>query len=258
VDVTRVRTRRAVALVVAIAIGGGLLTACIGDRDPASSPATRAAPTTVLPKRSDLTTVERQGSTLLATTRGSIPAFVAPGGARRGTVPGSWFGAPSTLPVIDGRPGWWKVRLAQRPNGSTAWVLARDVTLASSPYRIIVELARRRVTLLRNERVITSVPAGVGTASSPTPTGHYFLALFARPPQAAYGAFVMVTSGHSTTITDWERSGDALIAIHGPLGSDRAIGATGAAVSHGCVRLHEPDLEQLRVVPVGSPVDILG
>ena len=67
----------------------------------------------------------------------------------------------------------------------------------------------------------------------------------------------MVTSAHSDTITDWEGSGDALIAIHGPLGSDAQIGTTGAAVSHGCIRLHEANLVQLRPVPVGTPVDIV-
>jgi lipoprotein-anchoring transpeptidase ErfK/SrfK len=67
----------------------------------------------------------------------------------------------------------------------------------------------------------------------------------------------MVTSAHSDSITDWEESGDAMIAIHGPLGAQAAIGTTGAAVSHGCIRLQLTDLSQLRVVPVGSPVDIV-
>ena len=67
----------------------------------------------------------------------------------------------------------------------------------------------------------------------------------------------MVTSAHSNTITDCESSGDAMVAIHGSLGSDQQIGTTGAAVSHGCVRLHEADLLQLRPVPVGSPIDIV-
>ena len=66
----------------------------------------------------------------------------------------------------------------------------------------------------------------------------------------------MVTSAHSNSITDWELSGDALVAIHGPLGADAQIGTTGAAVSHGCVRLHVNDLERLRVVPIGSPIVI--
>jgi lipoprotein-anchoring transpeptidase ErfK/SrfK len=172
-------------------------------------------------------------------------------------VPATWHSAPSTLPVIAQRPGWLQVRLAQRPNGSTAWVLAADVSLASSPYRIVIDLATTHLTLYRDGQPVLSVPAGVGTPAYPTPAGQYFVAFLAAPPSPGYGAFVMVTSAHSNTITDWESSGDAMVAIHGPLGSDRQIGTTGAAVSHGCVRLHESDLVQLRPVPVGSPVDIV-
>ena len=196
------------------------------------------------------------GITLVATTHGAIPAFGSPGGPQTGTVPGTWQGAPSVLPVLASRPGWYDVRLAQRPNGSRAWVLARDVTVATTPYRIVIDLASTHLTLYRDGRRVLSTPVGIGTPRDPTPTGRYFVALFAQPPTPAYGAFVMVTSAHSNTITDWERSGDAIIAIHGPLGSDRQIGTTGAAISHGCIRLHEADLLRLRTVPVGSPVDI--
>jgi hypothetical protein len=194
--------------------------------------------------------------TLVATTHGDIPSFAAPGDQQTGTVPSEWQGAPSTLPVIASRPGWYEVRLAQRPNGSTAWVLAQDVTLASTPFRIVIDLASTHLTLLSSNHRVFSTPIGIGTSHYPTPTGHYFVALLAQPPTPAYGAFVMVTSDHSDTITDWERSGDAIIAIHGPLGGDRLIGTRGAAISHGCIRLHEADLLRLRDVPVGSPVDI--
>ncbi len=67
------------------------------------------------------------------------------------------------------------------------------------------------------------------------------------------GAFIMVTSAHSDSISNWEGSGDALIGIHGPLGSGQEIGTTGARISHGCVRLHEADLLRLRDVPQAVP-----
>jgi hypothetical protein len=70
-------------------------------------------------------------------------------------------------------------------------------------------------------------------------------------------AFMSENTPSFNSNTDWENSGDALIALHGPLGSDSQIGTTGAPVSHGCIRLHESDLEQLRPVPVGSPIDIV-
>lgn len=213
----------------------------------AAAPSTSTPPTT--------TTVDE--STLVATPVQAIPTFSAPGGPVNGTLPATWHGAASTLPVIAQQPGWLQVRLAQRPNESTAWVLSADMTLATTPYRIVIDLATTHLTLYKSGVAIFSAPVGVGTSAYPTPTGHYFVALFAAPPSPGYGPFVMVLSAHSNTITDWESSGDAIVAIHGPLGSDAQIATTGAAVSHGCVRLHTVDLQQLRPVPSGTPVDIV-
>ncbi len=195
--------------------------------------------------------------TLIATPAKAVPTFSVPGGPVNGTLPATWHGVASALPVIAQQPGWLRVRLAQRPNESTAWVLASDMTLATTPYRIVIDLATTHLTLYKSGVAIVSAPIGVGTPAFPTPTGHYFVALFARPPNSGYGPFVMVLSAHSDTITDWESSGDAIVAIHGPLGSDAQIATTGAAVSHGCVRLHTADLQQLRPVPSGTPVDIV-
>ncbi|MBO0829007.1 MAG: L,D-transpeptidase [Streptosporangiales bacterium] len=192
--------------------------------------------------------------TVLATTHGAIPKFRFPGGPQTGKVPGSWHHAPSVLPVIAQRPGWLHIRLAQRPNESTAWVLAQDATLSSTPYAIVLDLASTHLGLYRDAHKVFTAPVGVGLRRYPTPVGSFFLAFFAAPPTPAYGAFVMVTSAHSNVISDWEMSGDAMTAIHGPLGSDARIGDTGARVSHGCVRMHQKDLRRLREVPVGTPV----
>jgi hypothetical protein len=198
------------------------------------------------------------GETLVATVG---PAGLAgsrtAGGPPTVRIPGEWLGEASVLPVIAEQPGWVEIRLAQRPNESMAWVHVRDVSLASDPYHIIINLAQTHLELFRRGQLIDDFPIGVGLPEYPTPTGHFFVALFARAPSPGYGPFVMVTSAHSNTITDWEESGDAITAIHGPLGADATIGTTGARVSHGCIRLHIPNLVQLRDVPAGTPVDIV-
>lgn len=195
--------------------------------------------------------------TLLATTHGAIPKFTRPGGPQTGEVPGFWHHARSTLPVIAKQPGWLKLRLAQRPNESTAWVLSRDVTLSTTHYAIVLDLATTDLSLYRSGHKIFSAPVGVGTRQFPTPTGTFFAAFVARAPIPAYGAFVMVTSAHSNVISDWHSSGDAMVSIHGPLFSGRQIGTTGARLSHGCIRMHENDLLHLRQVPMGSPIFIV-
>lgn len=199
------------------------------------------------------------GSTEVAVLRGDTPGSAVPGGPPTQTVPGSWYGAVSSLPVIAQAAGWLEVRLAQRPDGATAWVPASAAALSVTPDRIVVDLATRRAELFTNNTLTDDFPVGVGAPATPTPTGHYFVAFFTAAPSAGYGPFVIVTSAHSNAITDWDRSGDAIVALHGPIDAtaDAEIGTTGAAISNGCVRLHDADLAQLREVPAGSPVDIV-
>jgi hypothetical protein len=198
------------------------------------------------------------GTTLVATTIGSIPGSPAPGAPENMIVPSDWYGYPSILPVIGSAPNWLEVRLAQRPNGSTTWVPQKDVSLSWTPYRIVVNLSTEHLTVFEYNKQILDFPAGIGSPDDPTVTGNYFMTMKVAPPNAGYGPFVLVTSAHSDAITDWEQSGDAIIAIHGPITSydDELIGTTGAAISHGCIRLHDADLAQLSMIPAGTPIAI--
>jgi lipoprotein-anchoring transpeptidase ErfK/SrfK len=198
------------------------------------------------------------GVTEVATIDTTAPKYSRPGVRTAGSVPSSWWDRPSVLPVLATRSGWVLVRLAQRPNGSTAWVPAQDVTLGTTPYRIVVDLATTHLNLYEDNHLVVSAPAGVGAADDPTPTGNYFVAFDEQPPRPnpGYGPFILVTSAHSPSIANWEGSGDAIIGIHGPLGESAEIGTTGARLSHGCVRLPVQSLQELAPVPPGTPITI--
>lgn len=198
-----------------------------------------------------------QGTTLLATVLVNASRYSSPGGKVTGSVPAIWHARPSILPVIASEPGWVQVRLAQRPNESTGWLQAKDVRLGITPYRLVINLTTTHLTLYNAGREVFSAPAGVGTTDDPTPTGEFFVAFDEPPLSSGYGAFIMVTSAHSPSISDWEGSGDAIIGIHGPLGLDAQIGTHGAKISHGCVRLHNQALNQLASVPPGTPIDVV-
>ena len=197
------------------------------------------------------------GWTEVATVTRATPLRATSNGPDIGTFAVDWHGQRLFTPVLGRRNGWIEVRLPGRPNGSIGWIAAKAASLERTPYAIVVNLATRHLMLYKAGRLIVDAPAGIGTAIDPTPTGHFFLGFFARSPGSSWGPFVMVTTAHSNRITDWEDSGDALVAIHGPLGDDREIGTTGAAVSHGCIRLHDRDLARLRLVPDGSPITIV-
>jgi hypothetical protein len=197
------------------------------------------------------------GWTLLATPKRGIFGYSSPGGRKFRAISAKWHGEPLTMPVIALRDGFYEVRLPGRPNGSTAWVNETQVTNGVTPYNIVINLRSTHLRLQYKGKTVLYAPVGVGTAHDPTPSGHFFVAFYAEPPNPGYGPFVMVTSAHSNTITDWEDSGDAMVAIHGPLGAGRTIGRNGARVSHGCVRMHLKDQVKLRDVPVGTPVAVI-
>jgi L,D-transpeptidase-like protein len=198
-------------------------------------------------------------TTLTATLHSAVPGSPEPGAPENLMVPASWYGYPSVLPVIDTVPNWVEVRLAQRPNESTTWVPVSDVRLSVTPYSLTVNLATKQLTVDAFGKPILEFPAGIGTPDDPTVTGHFFITMRVPPPDPGYGPFVLVTSAHSDAITDWAESGDAIIAIHGPITSydDSLIGTTGAAISHGCIRLHDADLAQLDMIPAGTPLNII-
>lgn len=201
-----------------------------------------------------------KGTTLIASITTPTPYYRAPfkSGSPKplGIVPVMWHNSHLGLPVIGQQPGWLDVRLPQRPNGLTGWMRSTAPALSYTGYSVTINVTTMHLSLFSNGVRILNAPAGVGAVGYPTPLGHFFVAYFAEPPSSGYGPFVIVTSAHSNTITDWEASGDAEIGIHGPLGMDAAIGATGARISHGCVRLHVSALVLLRNLPLGTPVTI--
>lgn len=196
------------------------------------------------------------GVTTVATVLHGSAGYSSPGVRGSGSVPATWYGRPSVLPVIGSVPGWVRVRLAQRPNGSTTWLPDKDVQLSTTPYRIVIDRASTDLQLYQNGRLVLSAPAGIGAVSDPTPPGQYFVAFREPPPGPGYGPFVLVTSAHSQNISDWDGSGDAVIGIHGPLGEDAQIGTRGARISHGCIRLHLASLAHLDEIPAGTPIEV--
>lgn len=154
----------------------------------------------------------------------------------------------------DGRE-WVKLRIPVRPNGSTGWVLRRDLGAVHLTHALItVDRARLRLFLSENGRRVWNAPVAVGKASTPTPPGHFWIRerFKIENLSSGYGPYAMGTSDYST-LTDWP--GGGVVGIHGPYHQPWAIPGR---VSHGCVRLRVADDAWLgRHVGVGTPVHIL-
>jgi hypothetical protein len=151
----------------------------------------------------------------------------------------------------DGEP-WYEVLLPLRPNGSSAWVPSSAVDVRERVDRLVVDLSERQLIRYHGDRVVDRFRVGIGTAQFPTTTGTFYVYIkvpYADPNQP-YGVMALGLSGFSRVITDWP--GGGRIAVHGtPYASDR-----GNAVSHGCVRVYNADMEHLTDLPLGTPVEI--
>jgi hypothetical protein len=154
--------------------------------------------------------------------------------------------------VDDRDRAWFRVYLPIRPNGSTAWVREQDVRVRERHERIEVDLSRRVLEHYVDGELVGRFKVGVGTERYPTGTGTFYVWVkvpFENPNQP-YGIFALGLSGFSPVLSDWP--GEGRMAIHGtPYASNR-----GQAVSHGCIRVWNPDMESLVDVPLGTPVII--
>jgi lipoprotein-anchoring transpeptidase ErfK/SrfK len=163
------------------------------------------------------------------------------------------FDGPLHLLVLDQVGAWLRVQLPVRPNGTEAWVLADEVTMAPVAHRIEIALGERRLRVVQGDRVVLERVVAVGRGSDPTPTGSYYLRdAFAWDADSVYGPYVLPLSAYSESI-EVINGGEAVVAIHGTNRPD----LLGRAVSLGCIRLHNDDITTLAyLVAPGSPVVI--
>jgi hypothetical protein len=157
--------------------------------------------------------------------------------------------------VLDGdcRPLWYRVKLPRKPNGVMGWVPAVDVTVQPVRSRIIVDLSERRVTLYRDGRRVLTTRAAIGSSSTPTPIGSYYVnqRLVPADPTGPFGPGAIGISAFSEVLTGWTQGGP--IAIHGTNRPD----LIGEAVSNGCIRVRNDVLRRLFAASIsGTPVTI--
>jgi lipoprotein-anchoring transpeptidase ErfK/SrfK len=150
--------------------------------------------------------------------------------------------------------GWIRVLLPIRPNGSTGWVHAADVTLSPVAYRLRVQLSAHRITVFDRGAAVYTGPVADGAPSTPTPTGHYYLRVLikAPDPNTVYGPYAYGLSSHSDVLTSFN-GGDGETGIHG--NDDASV--LGTSVTHGCIRIDNTEITRLAsTLPLGTPVDI--
>jgi lipoprotein-anchoring transpeptidase ErfK/SrfK len=258
----RARQGWVVALAAAIAVSaagcGG------GGGDGSASPPTTGAPTVTLPASTTTATLPPNGSRIAEATGTTLPVYDQPGAPTPSrSFENPWhvnnderYPVPQVFLAEAVQPeGWVQILLPIRPNGSTGWVRASDVKLATNTFRIVVTLSAHQITVYNGASVYYQGPVAIGAPGTPTPTGNYFIRVLqqAPDPNTVYGPFAYGLSSHSDVLTDFN-GGDGEIGIHG---NDDAS-ALGRSVSHGCIRMDNAAITDLtKVLPLGTPVDVV-
>ena len=199
-----------------------------------------------------------RGSSVVATARGRrVSVRRRPGGGASRTLRARRFEG-HTLPLVflvkERRKGWVHAYLPTRPNLSTGWLRSADVKLATTPYRVRVELREHRLTLYKRGRRVLRTKIAKGRAVSPTPTGRYYVTDLIRPPdpRGFYGPYALGLSAHSPVYTSFA-GGDGQVGLHGT----NQPSVLGTDVSHGCIRVSNRVITRLaRRLPLGTPIDI--
>jgi lipoprotein-anchoring transpeptidase ErfK/SrfK len=179
------------------------------------------------------------------------------------TLPNPWLVDPnvptSTVQqvflVSKEQPNWVQVYLPVRPNGTTGWVHATDVSVIPDPYRVKVELGAHRITVSKDAEVLYQGSVAVGAPDTPTPTGLYYLRVLVKAidPTTVYGPYAYGLSSHSDVLESFN-GGDGEIGIHG--NNDSSV--LGTNVTHGCIRMDNDAITALsKQLPLGTRVDIV-
>jgi lipoprotein-anchoring transpeptidase ErfK/SrfK len=154
-----------------------------------------------------------------------------------------------------GKPTWYRISIPGRPNGRTGWVRAGALEIHPVEKRLIVYRGARRFEYWDGRKLVRAGKVAVGKPGAETPLGLFYVTWKFNPSidpdWAILGAYAFETSAYSK-LTDWP--GGGIVGMHGtPWPS-----LLGQAVSHGCIRVHNDNIEFLRNrVPLGTPVKIV-
>ena len=159
---------------------------------------------------------------------------------------------PRSFLVRSQQGEWLHVYLPTRPNGSMGWVRRDAVRVYTNRYRLVVHLRRHILEVWRGEDVLAKFPVAVGTPSTPTPRGLFYIVELLQParPSGTYGPYSFGISAHSNVLKRFAGA-DGRVGLHGT----NEPGLIGSDVSHGCIRLRNGPIRRLaKILPLGTPV----
>ncbi len=205
--------------------------------------------------------IETNLSYIATAVASSVEVYTEPNGEVQQTV-----AAEDVLTVPDSTPltflvktratDWYEVYLPVRPNGTTGWVKASAVEIATTNYWLEVSLTDFTLKAFLGTELIFETTIAVGRSDRPTPGGVYYLRelLEVPDPDGIYGPYAYGLSGFQPVLDEFN-GGDAVIGMHGTNEPDKL----GTYVSSGCIRMSNDAITELATdvgLPLGAPVYI--
>jgi len=218
--------------------------------------AAQAAGSTVLTRLSDLRTVSRWAYPTSEAVVHASPSSTARAVGRLRLLTGDGQ-AELYMTLLSARLAsgqtWIQIEIPARPNGQTGWVprAALGSLHLVSGY-LLIDQSSLRATLFRDGRAIFSAPIGVGSASTITPPGHFYVTEKLTTLNApVYGPYALGTSAYAPTLREWP--GGGVVGIHGTNEPQLIPGRP----SHGCIRMRDGDITRLwATIALGTPIEI--
>ena len=201
----------------------------------------------------------RSASLLVRVPAGGIAAHrePSPASATAGTVVAAskYYGVPIVLKVdaVNAAGTWGRVELPYVWPRRQGWIRLAGLGREQTFLHVDVDLSAHRVRVFKRDALLYSVPAAIGSPSSPTPPGHYVVTdRVPFPSGSALGSFAFGISGIQPHLpAGW--SGGNQLAIHGT--NDPS--SIGTSASAGCVRVSEWALDRFEpLLRLGTPVVI--
>jgi lipoprotein-anchoring transpeptidase ErfK/SrfK len=159
----------------------------------------------------------------------------------------------SVFSVISEQGNFYYVHLPIRPNGAKGWIKKSDVTTYRTPFRIVISLSEKRLSVYEGDLLIISDNIAIGKPATPTPTGEFYAYWVRRTSarqKAGWGDYVVGLSGFGNNLSE----GEGRVGIHGT--ADKS--AIGTPASAGCVRVSNETIRKIKnTIFLGTPVTIL-
>jgi lipoprotein-anchoring transpeptidase ErfK/SrfK len=151
--------------------------------------------------------------------------------------------------------GWWAMVLILIATAGRAQSAPAAPAGAQHQRRVVISLEDRKLALMEDGKVLKVFDVAVGKSATPSPRGEFRVANRVQKPTYYHSGQVIPDGPQNPVGTRWVGLNQKGYGIHGT----NAPALIGKAVSHGCIRMSNHDIEELfELLRAGDTVVIRG